>query len=119
MKRTYINIVNNAISDYKKIPVRLYVVIILVMVSFILFIPLLNLFGRFFSEIIATAIVATLVFCLVGVMGVMIAYYRMAPQPLYVMKGFPALVMGIFLAVIGFGFALWGLIYNFTSIFKP
>jgi hypothetical protein len=90
---------------------------ILIMISLALFVPAIYILDSFLSELAATAVVTTWAFSLIGILGSMIFYYKEVPVLFFTVKGLFAQILGGFLALFGFGFALWGLIYNFSGLF--
>lgn len=95
------------------------ILVILWGISLLFIMPLTNLLATFFSVVVVRIIVVTWLFGLMGVMGTMIAYYQEMPVLFFFVKGRWPMLVGIILAIVGFGAVICAWFIHFNELFHP
>ena len=98
-------------------PFIFWIIIFLIMLA--IYKPAQDLISSYFSKDIALSITVYSFLAIIGMLGIIIIIRKEAPIIIIPIQGLPAIIIGFFLAAVGFGGIIWGIIRDIFSLRVP
>jgi hypothetical protein len=110
-------------------PFIFWIIIFLIMLA--IYKPAQDLISSYFSKDIALSITVYSILAMIGILGIIMIVRKEAPIILIpiirkdaptdfiTIQGLPAIIIGFFLAAVGFGGIIWGIIRDIFSLRLP